>query len=184
MQAEYLKRRFEVKDDFHRLISEIELSKALSVEEKEVKDGVNQLEIKGYEKQTVNIDYNVSAEWGTSAYIEYMEWRRLKGKKGVFYLGSEQFGSGDFLLKSVELADVKLDNRGYIQLANIKLELFLDDVMEAKENKATEAGSKTRPKRNMREITWKEMYGSKGIKQNEQASAKPSAATKKELLKG
>ena len=43
MQAEYLKRRFEVKDDFHRLISEIELSKALSVEEKEVKDGVNQL---------------------------------------------------------------------------------------------------------------------------------------------
>ena len=49
MQAEYLKRRFEVK---------------------------------GYDKQTVNIEYNVSGQLGTAPYIEYMEWRRLKGKKG------------------------------------------------------------------------------------------------------
>ena len=50
MQAEYLKRRFEIKDDLHRLISGIELSRSLKTEEKEVKDGVNQLEIKGYDK--------------------------------------------------------------------------------------------------------------------------------------
>lgn len=40
MQAEYLKRRFEIKDDLHRLISGIELSRSLKTEEKEVKDGV------------------------------------------------------------------------------------------------------------------------------------------------
>lgn len=50
MQAEYLKRRFEIKDDLHRLISGIELSRSLKTEEKEVKDGVNQLEVKGYDK--------------------------------------------------------------------------------------------------------------------------------------
>ena len=33
-----------------------------SLEEKEVKDGVNQLEVKGYDKQTVNIEYNVSGQ--------------------------------------------------------------------------------------------------------------------------
>ena len=82
MQAEYLKRRFEIKDDLHRLISGIELSRSLKTEEKEVKDGVNQLEGKGYDKQTVNIEYNVSWQLGTAPYIEYMEWRRLKGKKG------------------------------------------------------------------------------------------------------
>ena len=82
MQAEYLKRRFEIKDDLHRLISGIELSRSLKTEEKEVKDGVNQLEVKGYDKQTVNIEYNVSGQLGTAPYIEYMEWRRLKGKKG------------------------------------------------------------------------------------------------------
>ena len=62
MQAEYLSRRFEIKDDFHRLISGIELSRSLKTEEKEVKDGVNQLEIKSYDKQTVNIEYNVSGQ--------------------------------------------------------------------------------------------------------------------------
>ena len=80
-QAEYLKQRLEIKDDLHRLISGIELSRSLKTEEKEVKDGVNQLEVKGYDKQTVNIEYNVSGQWGTAPYIEYMEWRRLKGKK-------------------------------------------------------------------------------------------------------
>lgn len=54
MQAEYLKRRFEIKDDLHRLISGIELSRSLKTEEKEVKNSVNQLEVKGYDKQTVN----------------------------------------------------------------------------------------------------------------------------------
>ena len=44
-----------------------------SLEEKEVKDGVNQLEVKGYDKQTVNIEYNVSGQWDTTPYIEYME---------------------------------------------------------------------------------------------------------------
>ncbi len=43
MQAEYLKRQFEIKDDLHRLISGIELSRSLKTQEKEVKDGVNQL---------------------------------------------------------------------------------------------------------------------------------------------
>ena len=47
MQAEYLKRRFEIKGDLHRLISGIELSRSLKTE---VKDGVNQLEVKGYDK--------------------------------------------------------------------------------------------------------------------------------------
>lgn len=37
MQAEYLKRRFEIKDDLHRLISGIELYRSLKTE---VKDGV------------------------------------------------------------------------------------------------------------------------------------------------
>lgn len=37
MQAEYLKRRFEIKDDLHRLISSVELARSLKTEEKEVK---------------------------------------------------------------------------------------------------------------------------------------------------
>lgn len=184
MQAEYLKRRFEIKDDLHRLISGIELSRSLKTEEKEVKDGVNQLEVKGYDKQTVNIEYNVSGQWGTAPYIEYMEWRRLKGKKGPFLLGSEQLGSGDFLLKSVELADAKPVNNGVVALASIKLELVLDDVLEATENGTNKAGSENQVKRNMRETTWKEMYGSKGVAKSSTASAGPSEATKKALLEG
>ena len=184
MQAEYLKRRFEIKDDLHRLISGIELSRSLKTEEKEVKDGVNQLEVKGYDKQTVNIEYNVSGQWGTAPYIEYMEWRRLKGKKGPFLLGSEQLGSGDFLLKSVELADAKPVNNGVVAIASIKLELVLDDVLEATENGTNKAGSENQVKRNMRETTWKEMYGSKGVAKSSTASAGPSAATKKALLEG
>ena len=184
MQAEYLKRRFEIKDDLHRLISGIELSRSLKTEEKEVKDGVNQLEVKGYDKQTVNIEYNVSGQWGTAPYIEYMEWRRLKGKKGPFLLGSEQLGSGDFLLKSVELADAKPVNNGVVALASIKLELVLDDVLEATENGTNKASSENQVKRNMRETTWKEMYGSKGVAKSSTASAGPSEATKKALLEG
>ena len=184
MQAEYLKRRFEIKDDLHRLISGIELSRSLKTEEKEVKDGVNQLEVKGYDKQTVNIEYNVSGQWGTAPYIEYMEWRRLKGKKGPFLLGSEQLGSGDFLLKSVELADAKPVNNGVVALASIKLELVLDDVLEATENGTNKAGSEKQVKRSERETTWKEMYGSAGVEKSSTASAGPSAATKKALLEG
>lgn len=184
MQAEYLKRRFEIKDDLHRLISGIELSRSLKTEEKEVKDGVNQLEVKGYDKQTVNIEYNVSGQWGTAPYIEYMEWRRLKGKKGPFLLGSEQLGSGYFLLKSVELADAKPVNNGVVAIASIKLELVLDDVLEATENGTNKAGSENQVKRNMRETTWKEMYGSKGVAKSSTASAGPSEATKKALLEG
>ena len=184
MQAEYLKRRFEIKDDLHRLISGIELSRSLKTEEKEVKDGVNQLEVKGYDKQTVNIEYNVSGQWGTTPYIEYMEWRRLKGEKGPFLLGSEQLGSGDFLLKSVELADAKPVNSGVVALASIKLELVLDDVLEATENGTNKAGSEKQIKRSERETTWKEMYGSAGVEKSSTASAGPSAATKKALLEG
>ena len=66
MQAEYLKRLFEIKNDLHRMLSSIELSRSLKTEEKEVKDGVNQLEVKGYEQQTINIQYNVSGQMGTS----------------------------------------------------------------------------------------------------------------------
>ena len=51
MQAEYLKRRFHIKDDLHRLIGNIELSRSLKTEEKEVK---------GYDKQTISIEYKVS----------------------------------------------------------------------------------------------------------------------------
>lgn len=184
MQAEFLKRRFEIKDDLHRLISRIELARSLKTEEKEVKDGVNQLEIKGYDKQTFSVEYNVSGEWGTAPYIEYMEWRRLKGKKGTFFLGSEQLGSGDFLLKSVELADAKPKNNGVVGIASIKLELVLDDVLEATESGATKAGSTARVKRSMRETTWKEMYGSKGVAKDKATTAGPSAATKKALLEG
>lgn len=180
MQAEYLKRRFEVKDDLHRLISGIELSRSLNTEEKEVKDGVNQIEVKGLDKQSVNIEYNVSTQWGISPYIEYMEWRRLKGKKGAFLLGSGQLGSGDFLLKSVELADAKPKNNGVIVAATIKLELVLDDVLES-----AEAGTAARVKRDMREITWKEMYGTKGVAKSTAAEkAGPTDATKKALLEG
>ena len=75
MQAEYLKRRFEIKDDLHRLISGIELSRSLKTEEKEVKDGVNQLEVKEYDKQTVNIEYNISGQWGTAPNITRLEQR-------------------------------------------------------------------------------------------------------------
>ena len=184
MQAEYLKRRFEIKDDLHRLISGIELSRSLKTEEKEVKDGVNQLEVKGYDKQTVNIEYNVSGQWGTAPYIEYMDWRRLKGKKGPFLLGSEQLGSGDFLLKSVELAVAKPVNSGVVALASIKLELVLDDVLEATENGTNKAGSEKQVKRSERETTWKEMYGSAGVEKSSTASAGPSEATKKALLEG
>lgn len=184
MQAEFLKRRFEIKDDLHRLVSGIELSRSLKTEEKEVKDGVNQIEVKGYDKQSMNIEYNVSTQWGVSPYIEYLEWKRLKGKKGVFYLGEEQLSSGDFLLKSVELTDVKLKNNGEIAAATIKLELSLDDVLEATESGATKAGSTARVKRSMRETTWKEMYGSKGVAKEITTTAGPSAATKKALLEG
>lgn len=184
MQAEYLKRRFEIKDDLHRLISGIELSRSLKTEEKEVKDGVNQLEVKGYDKQTVNIEYNVSGQWGTAPYIEYMEWRRLKGKKGPFLLGSEQLGSGDFLLKSVELTDAKPVNNGVVALASIKLELVLDDVLEATENGTNKAGSEKQVKRSERETTWKEMYGSAGVEKSSTVTAGPSEATKKALLEG
>lgn len=184
MQAEYLKRRFEVKDDLHRLIGNIELSRSLKTEEKEVKDGPNQIEVKGYEKQTVNIEYNVSGQWGTTPYIEYMEWRRLLGKKGAFLLGSEQFGSGDFLLKSVELSDAKPRNDGVVGIAAIKLELVLDDVLEATENGTNKAGSTTQVKRNLRETTWKEMYGKEGVAKSSTATTGPSEATKKALLEG
>ena len=184
MQAEYLKRRFEIKDDLHRLISGIELSRSLKTEEKEVKDGVNQLEVKGYDKQTFSVEYNVSGQWGTAPYIEYMEWRRLKGKKGPFLLGSEQLGSGDFLLKSVELADAKPVNSGVVALASIKLELVLDDVLEATENGTNKAGAKNQVKRSERETTWKEMYGSKGVAKSSTAATGPSEATKKALLEG
>lgn len=184
MQAEYLKRRFEVKDDLHRLIGNIELSRTLKTEEKEVKDGPNQIEVKGYEKQTVNIEYNVSGQWGTAPYIEYMEWRRLLGKKGAFLLGSEQFGSGDFLLKSVELSDAKPRNDGTVGIASIRLELVLDDVLEATENGTNKAGAKKQVKRSERETTWKEMYGKKGVAKSSAEKAGPSAATKKALLEG
>lgn len=184
MQAEYLKRRFEIKDDLHRLISRIELARSLKTEEKEVKDGVNQLEIKGYDKQTFTVEYNVSGQWGTAPYIEYMEWRRLKGKKGPFLLGSEQLGSGDFLLKSVELADAKPVNNGVVAIASIKLELVLDDVLEATENGTNKAGSENQVKRSERETTWKEMYGSAGVEKSSTAAAGPSEATKKALLEG
>ena len=60
MQAEYLKRRFHIKDDLHRLIENIELSRSLKTEEKEVKDDPNQIEVKGYDKQTISIEYKVS----------------------------------------------------------------------------------------------------------------------------
>ena len=60
MQAEFLKRRFEIKDDLHRLVSGIELSRSLKTEEKEVKDDPNQIEVKGYDKQTISIEYKVS----------------------------------------------------------------------------------------------------------------------------
>ena len=184
MQAEFLKRRFEIKDDLHRLVSGIELSRSLKTEEKEVKDGVNQIEVKGYEHQTFSIEYKVSGQLGTSPYIEYLEWKRLEGKKGPFLLGSDQFGSGDFLLKSVELTDVKLKNNGEIAAATIKLELSLDDVLEATESGATKAGSTARVKRSMRETTWKEMYGSKGVAKEITTTAGPSAATKKAVLEG
>lgn len=185
MQAEYLKRRFEIKDDLHRLISGIELSRSLKTEEKEVKDGVNQIEVKGYDKQSMNIEYNVSTQWGVSPYIEYLEWKRLKGKKGVFYLGEEQLSSGDFLLKSVELTDVKLKNNGEIAAATIKLELSLDDVLEATETRSSSTGSTARVKRDLRETTWKEMYGAKGVEKSTAAeTAGPSEATKKALLEG
>ena len=184
MQAEYLKRRFEIKDDLHRMLSSVELSRSLKTEEKEVKDGPNQIEVKGYDKQTFSIEYKVSGQWGTAPYIEYMEWRRLKGKKGPFLLGSEQLGSGDFLLKSVELADAKPVNNGVVALASIKLELVLDDVLEATENGTNKAGSENQVKRSERETTWKEMYGSKGVAKSSTASAGPSEATKKALLEG
>ena len=60
MQAEYLKRRFHIKDDLHRLIGNIELSRSLKAEEKEIKDDPNQIEVKGYDKQTISIEYKVS----------------------------------------------------------------------------------------------------------------------------
>ena len=184
MQAEFLKRRFHIKDDLHRLIGNIELSRSLKTEEKEVKDGPNQIEVKGYDKQTIGIEYKVSGQFGISPYIEYLEWKRLEGKKGPCLLGSEQLGSGDFLLKSVELADAKPVNNGVVAIASIKLELVLDDVLEATENGTNKAGSEKQVKRSERETTWKEMYGSAGVEKSSTASAGPSAATKKALLEG
>lgn len=102
MQAEYLKRRFEIKDDLHRMLSSVELSRSLKTEEKEVKDGPNQIEVKGYDKQTFSIEYKVSGQWGTAPYIEYLEWKRLEGKKGPILRGR------DIKRYSYEYADLYL----------------------------------------------------------------------------
>lgn len=189
IQAEYLNRQFKVEDNFNRTIKSVELSRGLRTELKETKEGAEVLKVLGYEGQSFTVEYPCSDALGTTPYIEYQEWRRKEGKKGVFLLGNQQFGAGDFLLKSVEMSGVKLANNGNIVFATIRLELVFDDVKADKGKSKKGKGKKDKKgvaiNPSDRDKSWKQMYGKDAVKGGGSNTApSPDAATKKELTRG
>lgn len=93
----------------------------LKKETNEDKDGSNPSNVKGYEAQGLNFDFEVSTAAGGDPRAEFEAWRGLVGQTAPFYLGGRRFGPSRIQLSEVSLGDVVLDNSGRMRMAKISL---------------------------------------------------------------
>lgn len=132
IQAEFLGIQFKLTEELLRGLSSISLKTEAKTEETESRDGLPQIDVIGFEPQSLTIDYKAHSGMGVDPLEEYRAWRKKLGESGPFYLGGDQYGVDVFILMNVRLSNTTLNSAGQILTGTITLQLAQDIVVTEK----------------------------------------------------
>jgi hypothetical protein len=132
MQAEFLGVPFVVSEKTLRSLSTIGLKREAKYTETEARDGLPQLDVKGFEPQKIAVEYRAHIGMGTGPLAEYNRWKAKLGQSGPFLLGGSQFGVDVFVLMDVRLSGATLSNAGKLLTGTISLQLEQDIIVTEK----------------------------------------------------
>lgn len=91
------------------------------------------------EEPSFSVDYIAAV--GCKPRNEFTAWRGRVGKKNYLYIGGTKYGKNPFELKSADISDVILDNKGRTAKATVTLS-FLEIIQKKKSKKSSKSGAK------------------------------------------
>lgn len=123
--ATYQKKVFQVSGTKKYTFDGLSLSGSLDTEAQDKLNHKPSTYIKGEFLDSLQIDIPLRADFGMNVRNEIEEWKRIKSNKkpDFFILGNKPLGKNKWLLKSVDVSDVEIDNNGFMLKAKISLKI-------------------------------------------------------------
>lgn len=136
--ASYQKKVFQVSASKMSLLGNLSWSSSIDTETVEKLNDKPSTYVRGPALGKMSFDLTLRASAKLDVRAEIGQWEAIcaKGKADEFVLGSKKVGANKWLLTSVDVSDVVLDNRGRIVAAAVKLSL--DEYVRA--GKKTDSG--------------------------------------------
>lgn len=118
-------KQFEVSNKKIHLINSIGFNSSLDVENQNTAFGKPLTLIKGPSLIEVSLDFKLSIYLGIDVYAEINQWQKmLENKtKGYLFIGNRPISNNTFLLKSLDVTDIKLSSNNIYLSANISIQL-------------------------------------------------------------
>lgn len=144
--ASFADKIFEVSSDKIHTFSDFQFGTGLDAEKQDNPGAKPKTYIKGPDLSTLSIKITVSEDIGLDPRTEIEDWTEIKDSETAypFIIGGKPFGAERWVLKDVQVADVKIDNLGIILSATISLgfeEYVYAGAAKEKESKAKETTS-------------------------------------------
>ncbi len=123
MIASFGSKVFQVSAEKVLTFSALSISGTLMTEKQNVEGKKPSTYIKGPDLETMDMALPLSTSLGVDIRDEYTSWTRIRdaSKAYPFILGGRKLGGNTWLLKSVSMGDMEVDNRGGIRKAVLQL---------------------------------------------------------------
>jgi hypothetical protein len=115
---------FQVSSNRKYTFSGLEWNSSLETEAQEKLKDKPSTYIKGESLNTMTFEIPLRADFGIDVRLEIESWEAIKSstKPDIFILGTKPLGKNKWLLKSVAVSNVEIDNTGRILRAMLKLD--------------------------------------------------------------
>lgn len=135
VQARWHTKSFEVTPKKVTSITGFTTSFAIKQDTNDDTSGTEKTNTRGRAPEEPSFTVTYLAAAGVNPRIEFGAWRNLVGIIDYLYIGGVRYGLNKFELVSADIADVVLDNKGYVLQAVVTLN-FKEDLPTAKNNTA------------------------------------------------
>ena len=142
-QAKWRGHKFGVSKEQIKALEDLAFTHEADTTEGPTLNGKKSIKIKGLALETLSLEYTTAPAVGGDPLAEYEALKKDLGEAGFLYIGGTVYGKGKFLLNSVNLSGLEIDNRGAFLLAKIKID-FIENGVETttdKEENRAEIGT-------------------------------------------
>ena len=137
IQASWNGHTFEISNKVLKGLESITLPRALKFEQQETLGGKDKINKKGFEQETISINYTPALVAGADPRTEFESWGKDLGAKAKIYIAGKAWSDSNFILTKINLSSSMIDNNGRIHVASLSLEFKEDyNFKDSSEKKA------------------------------------------------